>query len=562
MESGHQNKYVPWLAGFLLVVYLSPLIILGQDSHVRIHDYLESTFVLLKLLAESGQIFGQHDTIIPNILNGVPRSSIPTEFNVMVWMVYFFGPFPAYLLNQVFIRVVALFGMYLLLTRHFLGRDKKSLALGVSLAFAVLPHFSGVELSVASQPLVLSSFLLIRRGIDRWTDWLVISLIPFYSSLYYAFMWSILAMSLLWVYDLLIKKQFNKKFFGAIAMMSTVFLIVEYRLIYIMIFDSGFTSVRTDFRSPGEPSFFYGIYNIIIDTLQRFALNGSFNNSLQTFFIIPAAIIGHFILFDRRIKEYNLPFSLGLIFLFCLGFVTFRSGLMTPLKEKFYFIKIFYPYFIFLEPLLWFIVFALSLKLIVNYARKGTLIALVLISLQVLYGFFYHDEIQKMRKPSYREFYSPDLFKKIRDYIGKPSETYRVVSIGLHPAVSLYNGFYTLDGYFPNYPLAHKKAFRKIIAGEIKKSKGIQIVFDDYGGRCYIFSAELELFNSLYTKNKNGVIKNLDFNTQAFFEMGGRYIISSVEVKNYRENNWELLKVFEDNTSPWRIFLYSANKAE
>jgi hypothetical protein len=167
-----------------------------------------------------------------------------------------------------------------------------------------------------------------------------------------------------------------------------------------------------------------------------------------------------------------------------------------------------------------------------------------------------------MRKPSYREFYSPDLFKKIRDYIGKPSETYRVVSIGLHPAVSLYNGFYTLDGYFPNYPLAHKKAFRKIIAGEIKKSKGIQIVFDDYGGRCYIFSTELELSNSLYIKNKNGVIKNLDFNTQAFFEMGGRYIISSVEVKNYRENNWELLKVFEDNTSPWRIFLYSANKAE
>ena len=175
----------------------------------------------------------------------------------------------------------------------------------------------------------------------------------------------------------------------------------------------------------------------------------------------------------------------------------------------------------------------------------------------MLYGFFNHDEIQKIRKPSYREFYSPDLFKKIRDYIGKPNETYRVVSVGLHPAVSLYNGFYTLDGYFPNYPLAHKKAFRKIIAGEIKKSKEIKSYFDDYGARCYIFSAELELSNWLYTKNKNGVIKNLDFNTSAFLEMGGRYIISSVEVENYKENNWELLKIFEDSSSPWRIYLYS-----
>ncbi len=560
MESGHQNKYIPWLTGFILVVYISPLIIFGQDSHVRIHDDMEGKFILLKLLAESGQIFGQHDTIIPNILNGVPRSSLPTEMNVMVWMVYFFGPFPAYLLNQICIRVIAFFGMYLLLTRHLVGKDMKSLVLGVSLAFAVLPYYSPVELSVASQPLVLSSFLLIRRGLDRCTDWLVIGLIPFYSSLYYAFIWFILAMSLIWVYDLINKKKFNTKFFGAIAMMSTVFLLVEYRLIYMMIFNSGFLSVRTDFTTPILPSFFYGIYKIIIATLQSFALSGSFNNSLQTFFIIPAVIIGHFILYDRRIKEYLLPFSSGLIFLSCLGYATHHSGLLTPLKEKVYLIKVFSPYFIFLQPLLWFIVFALSLKLIINYARRGTLIASVLISLQVLYGFFYHDEIQKIRKPSYREFYSPVLFNEIKDYIGKPNETYRVVSIGLHPEVSQYNGFYTLDGYFPNYPLAHKKAFRKIIAGEIKKSKKLKKIYDDYGARCYVFSAELEFSNWLYTKNKNGVIHDLDFNTLAFLEMGGRYIFSSVEIKNYKDNKWELLKIFEDDTSPWRIFLYSPNQ--
>jgi len=341
-----------------------------------------------------------------------------------------------------------------------------------------------------------------------------------------------------------------------------VFLLVEYRLIYMMIFNSGFTSVRTDFRPLIEPSFFYGAYNIIIQTLRSFALNGSFNNSLQTFFIIPAVIIGHFILYDRKIKEYLLPFLFGLIFLSCLGYSTYLSGLLTPLKEKIYFIKVFYPYFIFLQPFLWFVIFALSLKLIINYARRGTLIASILISLQVLYGFFYHDEIQKIRKPSYKEFYSSVLFNEIRDYIGKPNKTYRVVSIGLHPVVSQYNGFYTLDGYFPNYPISHKQAFRKIFAGEIEKSKEIKSYFDDYGARCYVFSAELELSNWLYTKSKNGVIRNLDFNTQAFLEMGGRYIISSVKIENYSKNNWELLKVFENDISVWRIYLYRAKELD
>jgi hypothetical protein len=541
---------------FVLVIYLSPFFILGQGVHVRIHDSLDGQTVLLKLPAESGQIFGHHDTIIPNMLNGVPRSTLGSEFNVMLWMVYFFGSFPAYALNTIFIHVIALFGMYRLLVRHFLGGEMKPLALGVSLAFAVLPYYVPVGLSVAAQPLALSAFLSIRQGNSRWADWLVLGLLPFYTSLYIAFSWFILSMSLIWAYDLFAKKQFNGKFLGAIAMMSMVFLLVEYRLIYMMIFDSGFTTVRVDFRLLEEHSFFYGIYKILIKALQNFGLNGSFNNSLQTFFILPAAVIGLFILFDRKLREYRLPLALTLICLSCLGFATYRSGLLNPLKEKFYFIKVFYAYFIFLEPLLWFIVFALSLKLIVNHARKGALVAFVFISLQVLYGFFYHGEIQKQKKPSYREFYSTNLFHQISEYIGKPKDTYRVVSIGLHPSVSLYNGFYTLDGYFPNYPLAHKQAFRKIIAGELEKHEKNRIYFDDYGARCYVFVSELEFSNWLYTKHKRGVVKNLNFNNRAFTEMGGEYIISSVEIKSHGENNWELLKVFEDDVSAWRIYLY------
>jgi len=198
----------------------------------------------------------------------------------------------------------------------------------------------------------------------------------------------------------------------------------------------------------------------------------------------------------------------------------------------------------------------LSLKLMVKNAKRGATIALFLVSLQILYGFFNHSEIQKSRKPSYEEFFSVALFKEIENFIGRPKSEYRVVSIGLHPGISLYNGFYTLDGYFTNFSLAHKKAFRKIIAPELEKNEQIRRDYDAWGARCYVFVEELEYGNWLYTKHKNQVVHQLGLNMDAFLELGGEYVFSAVEVKNHKENQMVLLKTFEDSVSAWKIFLY------
>jgi len=213
---------------------------------------------------------------------------------------------------------------------------------------------------------------------------------------------------------------------------------------------------------------------------------------------------------------------------------------------------------IYLIPMLWFVVFALALKLIIKHSTRGTPIVFTLISLQILLSFFYHNEIQNHRKPSYRELFSIHLFEQIKNHIGRPQSEYRIVSIGLHPGISLYNGFYTLDGYHTGYPLQHKKAFRKIIESELAKNEKNRSYFDDWGGRCYVFVDELEYGNWLYSKNKNGVVHQLDLNTNAFVELGGEYIFSAVEIKNHKENQLVLEKVFENDNSFWRIFLYRA----
>ncbi|MDA6131502.1 DUF6044 family protein, partial [Escherichia coli] len=73
---------------------------------------------------------------------------------------------------------------------------------------------------------------------------------------------------------------------------------------------------------------------------------------------------------------------------------------------------------------------------------------------------FFNEEILFQDKPTVRQFYAEEQFSAIKEYIGLPQEDYRVASIGLHPAIAQYNGFYTLDSYNNFYPLTYKYQFR------------------------------------------------------------------------------------------------------
>ncbi len=66
-------------------------------------------------------------------------------------------------------------------------------------------------------------------------------------------------------------------------------------------------------------------------------------------------------------------------------------------------------------------------------------------------------------EPSFDRFFAQDLFTQIDRYIGRPKQSYRVVSLGMYASISKLNGFlYSLDGYLNNYSLAYKQEFRKI----------------------------------------------------------------------------------------------------
>jgi len=554
------KKYV-CLAVAIIILYLSPLFILGQNSHILIHDNLDSNVAIFKMLAESGQTFGSLDATIPNIMNGLPRNCLGSEFNVILWLYYFLGPFTAYIVNITVMHFIAFIGMYLLLRNHFLRDGKHEIiVVGAALAFALLPFFPTGGLSIAGQPLALYAFLNIRGNLSTKKDWLILLLLPFYSSFALSFVFFLSALGMLWIYDTAKTKRINYPFFIAIALMTLIFVIVEYRLIYDIFLNSGYVSHREEFG--GGVLSGVGIIEAIKRSVYNFIFGQYHAVSLQQYFVglsVAAALVTVFV---KKLREDSLIILLVITaaISFFYGFWSWEG--LIPLKEQFILFRTFqFGRFHWLHPLLWYVIFALALKVIFDNRKYGKQIVIIFLILQVGFLFCYSGGqsggigIIRSECLTYEEFYSEDLFQDIAKYIGEPQANYRVVSIGLFPGIAQYNGFYTLDFYLSNYPLEYKHKFRRIIEKELDKNDKLRIYFDNWGCRCYIFVDELGQ-NYLITKDEEIKVKNLELNSDALKRMGGNYVISAVEITNSDDNNLKLLKIFENDRSPWKIWLY------
>lgn len=141
------------------------------------------------------------------------------------------------------------------------------------------------------------------------------------------------------------------------------------------------------------------------------------------------------------------------------------------------------------------------------------------------------------------------MFKAIKDHIKQPQSSYKVVSIGMHPSIAQYNGFYTLDSYQNLYPLSHKKKFRKIIVRELDKNNALKTYFDDWGSRCYVFSDTLKKTCYLDChKDINLEAVDIDLDIDVLKANNVQYIFSTVQLEN---NSKTILldKVFEHEES-------------
>jgi hypothetical protein len=157
--------------------------------------------------------------------------------------------------------------------------------------------------------------------------------------------------------------------------------------------------------------------------------------------------------------------------------------------------------------------------------------------------------------PSYKSFFAENQFARIRNFIGKPQASYRIINIGILPAVSQYNGFYTLDSYQNNYPLSYKHQFMKIEVEELAKNKTNP--FYGFGNWCYIFPAEISSTTIIEGRfNKEAILHDLKLNHTAMKSMHCEYVLSSAQIEHCEKSGLRYLHCFIDPESHWDVWLY------
>ncbi|QCJ43930.1 hypothetical protein FAY30_19605 [Bacillus sp. S3] len=538
----------------VLAIYLSPLFILQENAHIRVHDNLDSNLAWYKVLAKSGEIFGNVNAVIPQIINGqLSRNAFGTEYSLIVWLYALFPTMIAYGLSQALTRVAAFFGMYLLLKDHFLIGDKwLSIRIGSALAFALTPFWPSGMLSTLGMPLALWALLNIRNGERSWKNYLVLTLIPFYASIVLGFFFFLTAIGVVWLWDVLRGKGWNLRFLFAISYMTFIFMLLEYRLVYSFLFSKEPNSRDEYFHAHLS---FWRAGRLFV---KNYLLGHNHVMTVHTLLIVPATFIAIYFVFSKKLwqQEKLFVFLFGLNIFLSLWYAFWFYEGWLPLTEKFHFMNTFnFARYHFLRPFVIYASFALALKIISQQGMDWTKTAKWMIVLQIVFLGLCNDEIIYQDKPTVKEFFAEDLFHEIKEYIALPQEEYRVASIGIHPAVSQYNGFYTVDTYNNFYPLSYKHQFRKIIEKELAKNKTVRKYFDKWGGRCYIFTAQLGK-RYMLKKDSKRHLKNLELNTDVFKEMGGRYIFSAIPIDNAEQNQLLLDKVFVSKTAAWKIYLY------
>ena len=549
----------------LSLFLLLPFLILRQNTYLIIHDNLDGEFVYFHVLKLAGELFSFHsNTIVPNVMNGIPRSCYHSEFSFIRVLYAVFPSFWAYVINALFVRVIGFFGLYLLNRDYLLKEQRYSFQVLIAFIFALIPLYPIYGISVIGQPLLFWSFLNIGQSHNfKVTSWLIVILFPFYA--HFALVAPFIISGLL-IFGLIRKilpnYNIHANYFIALGVLCLFFGLANFITLKAFIFPGNYVSHRYEFKAAS-----YSLFDVVRH-FGNLVLFGQYSSS--TFSIVPVYALALIAIYYTRKKgKIVLPIlgilaSIGLID----GFAAIYPILRKVFEHSLHFILTFqFHRFTFLVPFLWFVMFSLAVAILSKRLNNKIIYAAIFIQFVILvkdnkelknnYQLLLSSNITTQKIPTFSSFFATSQFDQISNFINSPKKDYRVICVGFHPSVAQYNGFYTLGGYQNNYPLSYKTKFRKVIAPELAKDSVLAHYFDDWGSRCYMFSSELHSgCFMMCTKYCNDRIKDLNINTEALQNLGGKYIISSVPIDNYRQLNLDFLKEFKSKNSLWNIYLY------
>ena len=546
----------------MVLGYVAPYYVLGQDVAITVHDNLDSNLVWMKLLLEGGYFTDWSKEIIPQIMGGMPVRSLAPIYDLSALMLGVFGRFWGYVVLKTMMAFTGYAGMWVLLRRFVMPGESVWITGGVALCYGILP-FWGFAFSVPLLPFLFAAFLAFReRGwrVSLW-PWAVMVLAGFSTSLILIGVFFIAVCGLWALFDFAFRRRKPWPVFAALVVLSATYVLSHIRIFI-------------GFLTPGEPSHRLEIDSIfqydglIFSRFFEVFTKGWYHSASVHFLFLPIILMGLFVVAfgltgkrDTGIEGLRKAVSTnGIVLINLVEFLILSSlwyaivnwgGLQWLINPITSIVPIQLGRLQFLQPVAWYVALAIALLLIWKLGKFGKALAFVVLGVQIVFLFSLFEARGEESAPSYREFYAENLFKSIKNALGDPAE-YRIISVGLHPAIAQYNGFYTLDGYSPDYPLTYKHSFQKMIQGELDKSPELSRNFIGWGSRAYAFSAELGR-EYTFQKGSDVVISDLDYDWEAFRRMGGDYVFSSVIIE---DGDLELVGIFKESQSAWDVYVY------
>ena len=523
-----KKKIYLYLSFFILLIYLSPHFNFFISPKILIGDNLNHLVAINKILSKTGSLFIDSHESVPYIMGGIKRGFLKSELNFSVLSYKILPVEIAYSVNRVILHLVAFFSFILLLKRYVFKENDNLIPL-LALGFSTLPFFSNSFLTIAGQPLLLYCYLNVFNKKDNFKDWLVISLFPFFSSLVLG---NVFFLFFLTIYYLIFifNYKFNLKIIFSFLIFILSTIICEYRLFELFFF-LDFESFRIEMLRLGTLNF-----KGFLGTSLTFLLNGHRHFATLHYPII--LVLVFYSLFKLRNFKKNTEFH----FLFCiLIFSTFFENFfygwsfLNPIKYLSNFLNSFTFRFYSIFPLVWYLLFSISLrKLKVSFKFSSIICFFIIIN--NFFGThelssensFYHSYFNKKSKTHFtiKNYYSEEFINGIKNDLNINSNS-KIACLGFPSIILNYNDISTVGGFLNNYPLENKHTMGLIMKNEFKKSNKLSNKFNNYGVYCEIQSSELILNNDLKS------IKNLNIDLDILKKQGCSYIFSTNLIENF-----------------------------
>lgn len=572
-ESIRKNWYI-YLAALVLGAQFMVFIIYRENSYIQVHDNLDLFVAHYQMIKANNAWFGGNVSL--PMLHGISRDLLGSEFLLYNVLYIIFPPFVAYMLGYGLKTAIGIFGFNLLFKDIYGERyvEYRPVVVLCSLGYGLIPVFPTYGIAFTSVPIII---YLVRKlyFTKNRVLYLGVFLYPLLSYFSYFGVFILAYMCLVLIVCWIKDRKFPVTILNSIILLTAGYVTFEYRLFRAMLLDKTVTIRSTMVRNdlPLLQALKSGVTEFVNASFHNQDSHGKF---ILYIVILAVAIININYIRNRSFKKkicepLNLVFGAIVLNSFIFGFCRFKpfinllETLVHPLKG-FDFSRA-----VFLNPFLWYAALGLtgiklidSKKQLYKYMAYGiSIIGLLVVMLTPqVYNDFYNTvynqayiliKNKETSTVNYREFYSESLFEKIKEDIAYTGEW--SVAYGFHPAVLIYNDIHTLDGYLGMYSQKYKDKWSELEAPAFKGSPSLETYYVEWGARVCLYSGSDE---NTYAPMRNLELsdKSLNLDMDILKELECRYIFSRVELNNTKKLGIALKGVYEEENSPYTIYVY------